>query len=113
MIGIITNELRSKTMAKRIPEDLIESYNNVVSGEDGLVLEYINILPCDVDIENDVVERVAIDRCASKLSDRDRLIFDMLLNDYTNKEIAEAVGFNRRSISRIKYRIARALIGCW
>ena len=105
MRGCVINDIRDRSAAKRIPENLIDSYNNEICTEDGGIVEYMDILASNEDLEKEVVEKILVESFMSKLSDRDRLIFSLLINGYDYREIAKIVGVYWRTVSRTKEKI--------
>lgn len=105
MRGCVINDIRERSAAKRIPENLIDSYNNDICTEDGGIVEYLDTLTSNEDLEKEVVEKVLVESCMAKLSDRDRLIFNLLIKGYDYREIAKIVGVCWRTVSRTKERI--------
>lgn len=105
MLNTILNELKTKNVGKRIPEELIESYNNQILCKDGELMEVVDILPCGVDLEREAITRMMIDKCMRSLSDRNRLIFALLLDGYTYREIGEIISCHHSYVGRIKSKI--------
>ena len=109
MINTVLNEMKTKNLARRIPEELVGSYNNTICGENGEEIEFIDILPCDIDFEKDVIAKAMIDNCMRNLSEKNRLVFTLLLDGYTHREIADIIGFHHSNVSKIRSRIVRMM----
>ena len=111
MINTVINEKKTKNLARRIPEELIGSYNNTIFCERGEKIEFIDILPDDVDFEKDVIAQVMIDNCMCNLSEKNRLVFTLLLDGYTHREIADIIGFHHSNVGKIRSKIVRMMNG--
>ena len=115
MSNWIKNEIKSKNVAKRIPEELICSYNgSSVDGDDDL-LEFIEAIPNNEDIERDGIDRFMMDLYLNRLgdlSDRDRQVFLLLLDGYSMREIGRILGCNHNSVAFIRRKIGSKLMGC-
>ena len=69
-------------------------------------MEFIDILPCDIDLEREAINRMMIDNCMRNLSGRNKLIFALLLNGYTHREIGKIVSCHHSYVGKIKSKIA-------
>ena len=113
MLTDIDRDIRYRNRDKRIPEHLIDSYNAEVCNDDnGSSVELVNYIPSNVDIEREVIGLYMFDRYLARLSDlseRDKLIFWLLLDGYTHREIGEIVGCSYQNIRPVKNKIIRRL----
>ena len=110
MLTTVNNEFKGKNRVKRIPEELIVSYNVECCAEDGdEISEFIDIFPSDVDIEKEVLLLTQIKEYLNGLTDRERLIFQLIIDGYTMREIAKMMGCSHQNISRIRLGIIRKL----
>lgn len=105
----VFNEARKKRRVRTIPEHLIYSYNTTIVSEKGDSYEVLECLPCDVDLEEDIVTKVHTDACLNRrgLTDRDRLVFDLLMAGYSSSEISRVIGC--KTIKHIKKKLASRL----
>ena len=112
MMCDVYKELKAKKVSKRIPEELIDSYNVRCRTDDGVEeTEIIDFIRSNIDVEKDVLWRMSVDECLGRLRDRERLIFQLLIEGYSYREIARVIGRSHRTVSKIKLEIVRKLIG--
>ena len=92
--------------ARRIPDQLIMYYDAKTNSDNGdESCEIINCLDCGDRFEDRVITNTLIDICRAKLSVRDNLIFDMLADGYTTREIGKVAGCSGPSVTNIRRRI--------
>lgn len=110
---IINNELkmcfRKNVQKSAIPFDCLLYYQDTVSDVDGHIKEILDFMPDNVNVESEVITNIVIEELAGKLSERDRLVFDMLMLGYRQIDICSVVGLSQPQISRIKRKIIKIL----
>lgn len=114
MLNVVRTENRAKNVGKRIPENMIVFYNTETCSDDGAVVEFINYIPYDIDVEKEAIDRVVMGRYLNKLDeldDRDRLIFWLLIDGYSLREIGKIIGCSHHNIAYIKSKIVKKLMG--
>lgn len=98
--------------ARRVPSELIMYYDaKIQSGNGGESSEILEILDCGNRFENDLIFELCVEKVKERLSDRDKLIFDMLLDGYTTREIGKAAGCSNTNVTNIRRRICSKFKG--
>lgn len=115
MQNTVYKEIRIKTYARTIPDRLIYSYNTTVAVGDGETYEVLDYLPCDVDLEEDILTNVHMEHCLNRggLTDQDRLVFDLLMAGYSSSEIGRVIGCGKERVKYIKGKLVRKLRQVW
>ena len=115
MFNMICNEFKKKKYVSRIPDELIVSYNKEIINENGENIEFLECIPSDVDMEECVLLEVDIRKSLNKLnlSERDRLIFELLIDGYNSSEIGQIVNCDRNTVARVRRKIAKKLDMIW
>ena len=113
MLTMITNDNKFKSRSIRIPEHLIDSYNvEICNDTDGSVCEFLDIIPSNIDIEREVIGEYMFNRYLARLDDlsgRDKLVFWLLLDGYTHREIGKIIGCHHSIVRPIKNKIIRRM----
>lgn len=112
MFNEISSYFACQGAARRIPEYMIMNYDTKDHYEEhdhDLRLDLIGKHEC---FENETIINMLIDNCKTKLSDRDRLVFEMLIDGYSTREIGPVIGCTGQNIMNIKQKIKKQLIKC-
>ena len=102
----IYNEYRQKNQTRAIPEDMISSYNMLISNCNGDDIEVLDTLKSDFDIEKYVLDNVLLEKLYEKLSDKYKMTLILALKGYNNCEIGDILGYSDSTIWNIKKKIA-------
>ena len=94
-------ELRKNSQKKTIPKEKILYYNAETSNNDDTT-EYINFIPAKENVEEDVISNVIFNLFRNSLHEKSKYIFDLLVNEYSIKEIAEITGTSKQNVSRVR-----------
>ena len=105
-LGIV---FRRNTSKRAIPFNKLTYYQNVISDGDGKETEWLDIIPDNTDIEADVIANETIKQISSKLKERDKIVFDLLVSGCKQKEISKIIGYSQPYVSRIKAKIIKLL----
>lgn len=113
MFNIVCKEIKKKQTLTRIPEDLIISYHNTFVDEYGELSEYLDYIPSDINMEECVSLKVDIRNSLDKLnlSERDLLIFELLIEGYSATEIGRIAKCDRGTVARVRSKITGGLKG--
>ena len=97
---------------RKVPNHLIMYYDAKTRSDNGDNFgEVINCLDCGERFEDDVITNMLIDICKGKLSVRDNIVFDMLIDGYTTREIGKVAGCTSPSVTNIRRKICTLLEG--
>ena len=94
-------ELRKNSQKKTIPKEKILYYNAETSNNDNTT-EYINFIPAKENVEEYIISKVIFNLFRNSLNEKSKYIFDLLVNEYSIKEIAEITGTSKQNISKIR-----------
>ena len=101
----VLNELRKENFMCTIPENALVYYNAICTFDNEH--EFLDILPSSVDVEAEVIQKISVENYLSRLSEKDRLIVEMLSLGRTQKEVADVFGCAHQNISEIKLRLRK------
>ena len=103
MLNEIRHYFKIQDAQRRIPKNLISHYNKKTYTESGKEIgEALDYMACYDCFENDVIFELCVEKVKERMSDRDKLIFDMLLDGYTTREIGKAAGCSCVHITNIR-----------
>ena len=94
---------------KRIPENEIVYLDAVISVDDDTKSSFEKLIGSKTDIEETVISDIYISEILSELAENEIKIVKLLLNGFTQEEIAKKFKLSRAEISRRKTRIAEKL----
>lgn len=98
--------------ARRIPSNLITHYDTKIRRDNGDECgEIIEVLDCGTAFEDDLIFELCVEKVKERLSDKDKLIFDMLLEGYTTREIGKAAGCSNTNVTNIRRRMCSKFKG--
>ena len=110
MFNEIAHYFVNQGAARRVPSHLIMHYDaKIHSDDEGEFSEILNCMNCDNGFENDAITDILIDICKVKLTDRDRIVFEMLMDGYTTREIGKVIGCSNMNITNIRRKIESRL----
>ena len=100
---------RENKRAKVIPVDKLVYYHAVTHecDDNGDGVEFINVIPSDVDVFSEAALNVVLDKIRNNLNRKELLIFDMRILGYTQMEIGKVVGCHHTDVSKIMKKIRR------
>jgi len=100
----INNEFRKRRSLLRIPKESLVYYNAAMTDEGECKL--IDILPSNVNVENEVVGNISVDEFLGKLKrEKMRTVAELFSLGYSQKEIANILGCAHQNVSEIKFRL--------
>ena len=102
MYSEIMMELRKNSQMKTIPKEKILYYNAEINNNNGDTTEYINYIPSKENVEEDIISKVIFNLFRNSLNEKSKYIFDLLVNEYSIKEITEITGTSKQNISKIR-----------
>lgn len=106
MLREIDHYFTIQNYKKRIPESLITHYNKKIRDDSDEEIEnFINYKIYREQFEDDLVFELCVEKVKERMSDRDKLIFDMLIDGYTTREIGKAAGCSSVSVTNIRRRM--------
>ena len=94
-----------KNRQRRIPDNLIGHYNKKTYGDEGEIGEVLDCMSCSKQFEDELIFELCVKKVRERMSDRDKLIFDMLIDGYTTREIGKAAGCSNVNITNIRRKI--------
>jgi len=69
--------------------------------EDDENLMLLNVFTSDENTEEEVIEKVMLESCIAQMKPRNRIIANMRLQGYTEREVSEVVGVSQPQVNRI------------
>ena len=110
MLNEIRKYLTVQGAARRIPENLIKHYDirDRYDKDDEFIwdLDRINF---HESFENDAIINTTIDIYKVKLTDKDRTVFEMLMDGYTTREIGKVVGCSSTTVTTTRRKFENPL----
>lgn len=110
MFNECTHELRRLNLQKTVPEKEIVYYNTAVSTDEQDCVEILDFLKSKENVEKSAMIRFLIEDLMSRLSERDRIIIEMLALGYGTKDIRKAVGCSKQTIYNVRTK-AKTMLG--
>ena len=100
---------------KRVPSCMIVYYNTKAHDDShDEIGEFIEALDVGKRFEDDLIFDICVENIRKRMSDRDKLIFDMLIEGYTTREIGKVAGCSNVNVTNIRRKMCdtlRDLIG--
>ena len=114
MTNLLNNHYKSNKRMKRIPSSNIVSYNAEMHSKDDN-LYFLDILESNIDVENEVILNLELQKYLSTLSERDISILKLYYSGFKMHEVAESLGVTRgivdtvivKTRKKLKYLLAR------
>jgi RNA polymerase sigma factor (sigma-70 family) len=110
MFTAVMQEKRKETHAKTIPNHMIFYYQTELNDSDGNTACFMDFIPSIDDVEGDTIAKVIFEEFNEILKPRDKAVFQMLQDGYTQREIGSMVGCSQTQVSRIKKKFTRYLL---
>lgn len=105
MFTTVMCELRKKGQAKTIPENHIVYYQAEIENNKGDTASFMNFIPSNENVEDEVLSEVLFDEYSKRLNKRDKVIFSLFRDGYKQKEIGKMVGCSQAQVSRVKKKL--------
>lgn len=113
MWNMFCTYIRSQKMQKRIPEEEILHYEDMVQSSECENIKYADFLQAKEDVEKDTIAKLAWGDMLSSFSLRERQVLKFLMCGYSQTEIGRAIGCTPQNVSRIavdmRQKVARSL----
>ena len=111
MLSIVLQDIYTKTRAKRIPKEIMVSLNYETEMDDGKIFTMEDTLPSPSNTEDEAVTQVMVVKFKEKLKPKQKCIFEMMLNGYSQADIAKEMNCTRQSVSKHKIEIENRFKG--
>lgn len=106
MFNEIARYYKLQGAARKIPSNLIGHFDAKVHCEDGYDIgEIWDILDHGNSFEDDLIFELCVETVRKRLTDKDKLVFDMLLEGYTTREIGKAAGCSNVNVTNIRRKM--------
>lgn len=109
MFTHIYSEKRKELQARTIPSNQILYYQTETSDNNGNKSNIMNYIPSKENVEETVLSDIIFDEYNKLLNDRDKKIFILFKNGYTQREISKIVGCSQPQVSRVKKKLKEYL----
>lgn len=109
MFTHIYSEKRKELQARTIPSNQILYYQTETSDNNGNKSNIMNYIPSKENVEETVLSDIIFDEYNKLLNDRDKKIFILFKNGYTQREISKIVGYSQPQVSRVKKKLKEYL----
>lgn len=109
MFTHVYSEKRKELQARTIPSNQIMYYQTQINDDNGSETNFMNYIPSKENVENTVLSSVIFDEYNKLLTDRDKKIFALFREGYTQREISKIVGCSQPQVSRVKKKLAEYL----
>lgn len=110
MFNSVYQEERKKTRDSYVPDNLIVHYQTELYNDNGDVIDILSYLPSEVNVEDEALSNVTLERFMRGLSDRDRAILDLLSLGYGQRAVAKVVGCSQAKVSRLRKSLMAKLL---
>lgn len=109
MFTHVYSEKRKELQARTIPFNQIVYYQTQINDDNGNETNFMNYIPSKENVEDTVLSSVIFDEYNKLLTDRDKKIFTLFRDGYTQKEISKIVGCSQPQVSRVKKKLVEYL----
>lgn len=109
MFTHVYSEKRKELQARTIPSNQIVYYQTQINDDNGNETNFMNYIPSKENVEDTVLSSVIFDEYNKLLTDRDKKIFTLFRDGYTQKEISKIVGCSQPQVSRVKKKLVEYL----
>lgn len=109
MFTHVYSEKRKELQARTIPSNQIMYYQAQINDGNGSETNFMNFIQSKENVEETVLSDVIFDEYNKLLNDRDKKIFVLFRDGYTQKEISKIVGCSQPQVSRVKKKLTEYL----
>lgn len=109
MFNAVMCEIRKYKYQKTIPDSMVVYYQAETQNDAGDITAFLDFIPSNDNVEDSILSEVMFDEYAKTLKDRDKKIFSLLREGYTQKEIGKIVGCSQTQVSRVGKRLREYL----
>lgn len=110
MFTSVYSEKRKEKQSRRIPEHQITYYQAEFDNSNGGdTSSFMNYIPSNEDVEDNVLSEIMFDEFSKKLKDRDKNIFKLFRDGYKQNDIGRIVGCSQAQVSRTKKKLIQYL----
>lgn len=109
MFTYVYSEKRKELQARTIPSNQIMYYQTQINDDNGNETNFMNYIPSKENVEDTVLSSVIFDEYNKLLTDRDKKIFALFRDGYTQTEISKIVGCSQSQVSRVKKKLTEYL----
>lgn len=109
MFNEVADYFTKQKTAKRVPNELIMHYDAKADNGQGddIGNSILECLDCGKRFEDDAITELIIEKYRRDMNDRDRIVFDMLIEGYTTREIGKVAGCSNMSVTNIRRRMEK------
>lgn len=107
----VGNYFRNYFRTRTIPDDLIVSLQDIIldNGNDE-PLTYERYIPDNINVEDEVIARISVNKVLSNLTDQERQILLLHMDGMRQMDIANHIGISRARVSRTLRGLIRRII---
>lgn len=109
MFTHVYSEKRKELQAQTIPSNQIMYYQTQINDDNGNETNFMNYIPSKENVEDTVLSSVIFDEYNKLLTDRDKKIFALFREGYTQREISKIVKCSQPQVSRVKKKLVEYL----
>lgn len=109
MFTHVYSEKRKELQARTIPSNQIMYYQTQINDDNGNETNFMNYIPSKENVEDTVLSSVIFDEYNKLLTDRDKKIFALFREGYTQREISKIVKCSQPQVSRVKKKLVEYL----
>jgi len=110
MLNYVRMEMRKQNSSTRKPKLEISSLNYVITGSDNDICEMSDIMPNKTNYEDEAIFNIHFNKFITKLKDKDKALVKLILENFTQKEIAQVVKLSQAQVSRRLSKIKKLII---
>lgn len=99
MLNEILLELRKKRSTYRVPEYLIQSYEEVLKDETGLTMQ--DCIPNSSNTEAEALIKIELELIRCKLNNKELQVMNLIMDGYTQRQIGQMLNISQSYVSRI------------
>lgn len=106
----VGNYFRNYFRTRTIPDDLIVSLQDIVLQDDDEPLTYERYIPDNINVEDEVIARISVNKVLSNLTDQERQILLLHMDGMRQIDIANHIGISQAQVSRTLRGLKRRII---